>query len=85
MLSDAEQRRLVEIERSLAVDDPRLARRLARPRRHRRPSVVAGVVIVVISWVITASALASARVFVATVGLFVTVATAVLWVASRRR
>ena len=85
MLSDAEQRRLVEIERSLMVDDPRLARRLARPRSHRRPSVAAVVVIVVISWITTASALTSGSVFVATAGLFVMVATAGFWAARRRR
>ena len=85
MLSDAEQRRLVEIERSLTVDDPRLARRLARPRRHRRPTVITVVVIVVISWIATASALTSGRVLVATIGLVVMVAVVGFRAARRRR
>jgi hypothetical protein len=85
MLSDAEQRMLAEIEASLMADDRRLARRFDRPWRHRRPPMAAAVLIVLMSWVVTMSALVSGSVAVATLGLTAIVVTAGVWATRRRR
>ena len=85
MLSDAEQRRLAEIEASLMADDHRLARRFDRPWRHRRPPVIAVVLTILMTWIVTVSALVSGSVTVATLGLIAMVVTAVVWATRRRR
>jgi hypothetical protein len=83
MLSDAEQRKLAEIERSLIAEDPRLARRFSRPWRSRRRPTAALVLIVLMSWIVVVSALASGSVAVAMLGLIALIVTVSIWVGRR--
>ena len=83
MLSDAEQRRLAEIESSLRAEDPVFVQRFdAQPRPRRRRAVVASVALIV-AVAITAVALVVGSVPAAVVGLVAAGATIGLW-ATRR-
>jgi hypothetical protein len=85
MLSDAEQRRLAEIETSLRADDPGFAERFdvqwRRPRRRRIRALCA----MPLTMVVTFIALAAGSPLVATAGLVATIAALGLWIFSRPR
>ena len=83
MLSDAEQRRLAEIESSLRAEDPAFVHPFdAQPRPQRRRTVVASVALTV-AVTITTVALAAGSVPAAVIGLIAAGATVGLW-ATRR-
>ena len=83
MLSDAEQRRLAEIESSLLAEDPAFVHRFdTRHRPRRRRTIIASVALTV-AVTITAIALAAGSVPAAVVGLIAATATVGMW-ATRR-
>ena len=82
MLSDAEQRRLAQIEAGLRADDPSFARRFdRRPTPSRRRRVIAGSVLIVSLAVLVVAALGGVLlvILIAVVGL---VASGAVWVAT---
>lgn len=87
MLSDPEQRRLVEIERSLMAEAPRLARRFDRCGRHRRSSMIAATLLAVVGtcWITLLLALISGSVVIGILALIAMAVALGVWVARRRR
>lgn len=85
MLSDAEHRRLVEIESSLRADDPRLARRLDRHQLPHHGWTVAAAFTALTSIEVTVAELLSGNVAAGVLGVTAFATTAGIWVSRRRR
>ncbi len=85
MLSDAEQRRLAEIETLLRVDDPVFVRRFDARWHTRRRRRILALLAIVIAVTITVVALAAGSVVAAVIGLSVMGAAFGVWVSHRAR
>ena len=84
MLSDAEQRRLAEIETSLRVDDPRFVRRFDKRWRAPRRLRLLALLALPVTMLTTLIGLALGSVVAAVVGLSATGAAFGLWFSHRR-
>jgi hypothetical protein len=84
MLSDAEQRRLAQIETLLRADDPVFVRRFeeqwCQPRRWRRLAMV----VIPLAVLVMLIGLAAGSVVAAVIGLLATCAAGCVWFAHRR-
>jgi hypothetical protein len=85
MLSDAEQRRLAEIESSLQAEDPVFVQRFdAQPLPRRRRTLAASMALLM-AVTVTAMALVVGSVPAAVIGLIAAGATIGLWATGRSR
>lgn len=83
MLSDAEQRRLAEIETLLRVDDPDFVRRFDKRRFPPRRRSILALLAIALGWIATVVALASGSLVAAVVGLAVSIAACGVWLSHR--
>ena len=89
MLSDAEQRRLTEIESQLRTDDPAFVRRFLEARQHRRPGpgwrAVLALLGVGVAVAVAGFGLVLGNAVAAVVGLAAIGAGTTMWIHGRRR
>jgi hypothetical protein len=83
MLSDAEQRRLFEIETSLRSDDPAFARRFDTGWTTRRPRTTVLLLVLLVAAMVTVAGLVTSAVVVAVIGLLGIGTAACVWASHR--